>query len=116
MKYALMTLSTLDRAVRAYEPIIMTSFEGYAMYSLNHKFFGTVINGKLVKPLSNRIKNTIMVKGKRMVCRIFDTGEEFFDRYTVALKGYRLERYGMVYPYLISSVYPFASQGLGQYE
>lgn len=123
MKYALMTPSTLDRAVKAYEPIIMTSFEGYAMFSPNHKFMGTVINGKLVKPLSNRIKNTIMVDGKRMVCRIYDTGpDNGLDRYTVAFKGYRIEKgycvsgWNMVYPYIGCSALPFHPQGIGFHD
>ena len=63
-----------------------------------------------------RIKNTIMVNGKRKVCRIFDTGLDGpFDRYTVAFKGYRLQGYGMVYPYLASSDNPFHPQGFGQH-
>ena len=72
-----------------------------------------------------RISNTIMVDGKRKVCRIFDTGLDGpFDRYTVAFKGYRVPRaigpsapkgYGMVYPYLASSDNPFHPQGFGQH-
>lgn len=63
-----------------------------------------------------RIKSTIMVRGKRKVCRIFDTGPEgVFDRYTIAFKGYRVQGYGMVYPYLASSDYPFHPQGFGQH-
>ena len=64
-----------------------------------------------------RIKNTIMVNGKRKVCRIFDTGPDgAVDRYTIAFKGYRLQSYGMVYPYLASSDYPFHPQGFGQHS
>ena len=63
-----------------------------------------------------RIKNTIMLEGKRKVCRIFDTGPDgTFDRYTIAFKGYRMEGYGMVYPYLASSDNPFHPQGFGQH-
>lgn len=64
----------------------------------------------------NRIKNTIMVNGKRKVCRIFDMGLDGpFDRYTVAFKGYRAEGHGIIYPYLGSSDNPFHPQGFGQY-
>ncbi len=63
-----------------------------------------------------RIKSTIMVNGKRKVCRIFDTGLDGpFDRYTVAFKGYRVKGYGMVYPYLASSDNPFHPQGYGMH-
>lgn len=63
-----------------------------------------------------RVKNTIMVRGKRKVCRIFDMGLDGpFDRYTVAFKGYRVKGYGMVYPYLASSDNPFHPQGFGQH-
>ena len=66
------------------------------------------------------IKNTIMHKGKRMVCRIFDANPHNldnapFDRFTVAFKGYRVKNWGMVYPYIASSVYPFHPQGFGQH-
>lgn len=62
-----------------------------------------------------KIKNTITVNGKRRVCRIFDSGPDgAFDRYTIALKGYRVG-YGMVYPYLASSNNPFHPQGFGQH-
>lgn len=63
-----------------------------------------------------RIKSTIMVNGKRKVCRIFDTGADgVFDRYTIAFKGYRVQGYGMVYPYLASSNNPFHPQGYGMH-
>ena len=63
-----------------------------------------------------RIKNTIIVRGKRLVCRIYDTGPAGpFDRYTIAFKGYRLAGWGMVYPYLASSENPFHPQGFGLY-
>ena len=63
-----------------------------------------------------RINNTIMVRGKRKVCRIFDMGPEgVFDRYTIAFKGYRVHGHGMVYPYLASSDYPFHPQGYGMH-
>ena len=63
-----------------------------------------------------RIKNTILVNGKRKVCRVFDTGPDgTFDRYTVAFKGYRVQGYGMCYPYLASSENPFHPQGFGQH-
>lgn len=65
-----------------------------------------------------RIKNTIMIDGKRKVCRIYDAGSSDnspVDRYTIAFKGYRAEGYGMVYPYLASSDHPFHPQGFGQH-
>ena len=63
-----------------------------------------------------KIKNTILVKGKRKVCRIFDIGPDAaFDRYTIAFKGYRVTGYGMVYPYLTSSENPFHALGFGQH-
>lgn len=54
-----------------------------------------------------RIKNTIMVDGKRKVCRIWDFGGTGADPYTIAFKGYRIEGYGMTYPYLASGPTPF---------
>ena len=62
-----------------------------------------------------RINSTIMVDGKRKVCRIFDNGGASVDRYTIAFKGYRVEGWGMVYPYLASSSHPFHPQGFGQH-
>ena len=63
-----------------------------------------------------RIKNTIVVSGKRLVCRIYDLGPNgAIDRYTVAFKGYRHQRHGMIYPYLASSANPFHPQGFGQH-
>ena len=63
-----------------------------------------------------KIKNTIMVEGKRMVCRIYDTGPDgAVDRFTVAFKSHRVEGYGMVSPYLASSDHPFHPQGFGQH-
>lgn len=56
-----------------------------------------------------------MVNGKRKVCRVFDAGESFADRYTIAFKGYRVKGYGMVYPYLASGNDPFHPQGFGQH-
>lgn len=45
------------------------------------------------------IKNTILVNGKRKVCRIYDTGPDgAFDRYTVAFKGANVRgRAGAIY-------------------
>jgi len=68
------------------------------------------------KPKVERVKNTIMVDGKRKVCRIFDNDGATFDRFTIAFKGYRLAGYGMVYPYLASSENPFHPQGFGQHS
>ena len=57
-----------------------------------------------------------MVDGKRMVCRIYDTGPDgAVDRFTVAFKGYRVEGYGMVYPYIAADNNPFHPQGFGQH-
>jgi len=62
------------------------------------------------------MKNTILVNGKRKVCRIFDTGADgSVDRYTIAFKGYRVSGFGMVYPYLASDNTPFHPQGFGQH-
>jgi len=62
------------------------------------------------------MKNTIIVNGKRKVCRVFDSGENGpIDRYTIAFKGYRLKNYGIVYPYLVASDRPFHSMGFGQH-
>lgn len=61
------------------------------------------------------MKNTIMVNGKRKVCRIFDIGDKFADRYIIAFKGYRVSGYGMVYPYLASGGSPFHPGGFGQH-
>jgi len=60
------------------------------------------------------MKNTILVDGKRKVCRIFDAGESVCDRYTIAFKGYRILDSRMIYPYLASSCLPFNPQGFGQ--
>lgn len=61
-----------------------------------------------------RIKNTVMKEGKRYVCRIYDAGDSFADRYTIALKA---ESYlGRLYwPYLASGPTPFHPQGFGQH-
>ena len=62
------------------------------------------------------MKNTILVNGKRKVCRIFDIGAKgSIDRYTVAFKGYWVSGFGMVYPYLASDDTPFHPQGFGQH-
>ena len=71
--------------------------------------------------MKTRIKNTVTKNGKRYVCQIWDYGnglsaEDYngpCDRYTVALKGYRVEHYGVVYPYLAASAYPFHPGGFG---
>lgn len=62
-----------------------------------------------------RIKNTILVNGRRKVCRIYDAGGVVYDRFTVAFKGYRADGHGMVYPYLASSKNPFHPQGFGMH-
>lgn len=69
--------------------------------------------------MATRIPNTIMVNGKRKVCRIFDTGPDGpVDRYTIALKGFRdnasRER-SLVYPYLAANCAPFHPLGFGQH-
>lgn len=61
------------------------------------------------------MRNTITHNGRRLVCRIFDAGDAQFDRYTVAFKGYRVDRLGMIYPYIASSIHPFHPQGFGQH-
>lgn len=62
-----------------------------------------------------KIANTVTINGKRYVCRVFDSGDNFADRYTVAFKGYRIDGHGMVYPYLASGDAPFHPQGFGQH-
>lgn len=59
----------------------------------------------------NRIPNTILVNGKRIVCRIFQQ-PTVYDNYTIAFKGCRSQR-GMVYPYLGCNDAPFHPQGIG---
>ena len=62
--------------------------------------------------MKQTIKNTIQHTTRgRLVCRIYDNEGETLDRYTIAFKGYRLGRYGMVYPYLASSNHPFHAIG-----
>lgn len=61
------------------------------------------------------MKNTIMVNGKRKTCRIYDAGENFADRYTVAFRGYRVDNWGMIYHYLSSGDQPFSPHGFGQH-
>lgn len=56
------------------------------------------------------MKNTIIHNGKRYICRIYDNGGVTLDRYTIALKAYRVNGQ-LVYPYLASSAYPFHSFG-----
>ena len=63
-----------------------------------------------------KVPNTIMVDGRRLVCRIFDLGpDDAVDRYTIAFKGRRHPRHGMYYPYLAASDHPFHPQGFGQH-
>jgi len=62
------------------------------------------------------MKNTTLHPTRgRLVCRIFDAGERFVDRYTIAFKGCRIKGYGMNYPYLASGPTPFHPQGFGQH-
>ena len=62
-----------------------------------------------------KIPNTLRVRGKRMVCRIFDSGpDKGLDRYTVAFRGYRSNG-RMTYPYLAANEHPFHPQGFGQH-
>jgi len=65
--------------------------------------------------MKQRIKNTVMVDGKRKVCRIYDNEGGTVDRYTIAFKGYHIPGYGMIYPYLASDENPFHPQGFGQH-
>jgi hypothetical protein len=63
-----------------------------------------------------KVPNTIIVNGKRLVCRIFDTGPDGpVDRYTIAFKAQRLEGRCLVYPYLSADDNPFHPQGFGQH-
>lgn len=68
-----------------------------------------------------RIPNTIrLADGRRVVCRIFDNGGidapgGSADRYTIAFKGFRSWRGGMVYPYIAADEDPYHPQGIGQH-
>ena len=60
-----------------------------------------------------RIPNTIkLADGRRVVCKIFDYGEDSFDRYTVVFRA-RRSLGALYYPYISSSTFPFHPQGLG---
>lgn len=59
------------------------------------------------------VKNTVTINGKRYVCRIYDAGFGFADRYTIAFKGYRDSRGRMVYPYIAANSNPFHPLGIG---
>lgn len=48
------------------------------------------------------MKNTILVNGKRYVCKIWDSPGTF-DRYTIVFKGYRVNGC-LVIPYIASSL------------
>lgn len=61
-----------------------------------------------------RIPNTIQARGKRLVCRIYDLGDKTFDRYTIAFKGYSVQK-RMFWPYLGASDNPLHPQGLGHH-
>jgi hypothetical protein len=62
-----------------------------------------------------RTPNTIkLADGRRVVCKIYDSGEEQFDRYTIVFRAKR-HRGVLYWPYLGASERPFHSQGLGQY-
>lgn len=56
------------------------------------------------------MKNTVIINGRRYVCRIFDNGGKTIDRYTVCLKAYRV-RGRLVYPYLAGSENPYICFG-----
>ena len=63
-----------------------------------------------------KVKNTITVNGKRMVCRIFDTGPDGpADRYTIAFKAVRSCDGALWYPYLAADDNPYHPQGFGQH-
>lgn len=59
------------------------------------------------------MKNTILVNGKRYVCKVYDT-PEFFDRYTAVFKARKGTR-GLYWPYLGMSENPFNPLGFGQH-
>lgn len=61
-----------------------------------------------------RIRNTIQANGKRKVCRIYDAGDAVIDRYTIALKGHRVQGHGMVYPYIASGIDPRGCSAHGE--
>lgn len=60
--------------------------------------------------------NTITINGKRYVCRIFDAGDTFADRYTIAYKGVRHGGGALWFPYRACCENPFHPQGFGQYS
>jgi hypothetical protein len=58
-----------------------------------------------------KVKNTILVNGKRKVCRIFDNSGATVDHYTIAFKGSHISGYGMIYPFLVSGANPLGYSG-----
>jgi hypothetical protein len=64
-----------------------------------------------------RVPNTIVLPdGRRVVCRIFDTGPDGpIDRYTVAFKALRSHRGPLYFPYLAANCAPFHPLGFGQH-
>lgn len=60
-----------------------------------------------------KIPNTILVDGKRIVCKIWDN-EKSFDRYTIVLKAIRDNQRGRLYwPVIGANEFPFHPQGFG---
>ena len=72
---------------------------------------GQISRGAIVKTT-----NTLKINGKRYVCRIFDAGDTFADRYTIAYKGTRHRGGPLWFPYRACSENPFHPQGFGQYS
>lgn len=62
-----------------------------------------------------RVPSTIkLADGRRVVCKIFDAGEEVFDRYTVVFRA-RRSLGKLYYPYIGASESPFYPLGLGHH-
>ena len=83
-------------------------------YALDHDGYISISNLEdILKEFpAERVRNTIILNGKRYACRIWDNGGKTLDRYTIAFKGYRDRR--MVYPYLFSGIDPHGMSGHGE--
>jgi len=49
--------------------------------------------------MSNKINNTIILNGKRYVCKIYNK-PEYNDKYTIVFKGYRPRNRELIHPYI----------------
>lgn len=60
------------------------------------------------------MKNTILVNGKRYVCKVYDNPETY-DRYTAVFRGTRYNSGRLYWPYLGMSENPFHPFGFRQH-